>query len=41
MKTWPNDWKKSIYVPIYKKEDKKNVGIIELLTQSHMLAKYF
>ena len=22
-KIWPNDWKKSIYVPIYKKDDKK------------------
>ena len=23
---WPNDWKKSIYVPIYKKCDKKECG---------------
>ena len=26
MKTWSNDWKKSIYVPIYKKGDKKECG---------------
>ena len=26
MKTWPHDWKKSIYVPIYKKGDKNEWG---------------
>ena len=26
MKTWQNDWKKSIYVPIYNKGDKKECG---------------
>ena len=26
MKTWPNDWKKSIYIPIYKKGDQKECG---------------
>ena len=25
-KIWPNDWKKSLYVPIYKKGDKKECG---------------
>ena len=28
-KIWSNDWKKSIYVPIYKKGDKKNVETTE------------
>ena len=25
-KEWPKDWKKSIYLPIYKKGDKKECG---------------
>ena len=25
-KEWPTDWKKSVYVPIYKKGDKKECG---------------
>ena len=25
-KIWPNDWKKSIYIPIYKNSDKKECG---------------
>ena len=36
-KIWPNDWKKSIYVPIYKKGDKKEYGnyrIIALISHA-------
>ena len=31
-KILPNDWKKSIYVPIYKKSDKKECGNYRTIT---------
>ena len=37
---WPQDWKRSVFIPIPKKgSDKKNVQTTAQLHSSHMLAK--
>ena len=36
---WPQDWKRSVFIPIPKKGNAKNVQIIAQLHSSHTLAK--
>ena len=36
---WPQDWKRSVFIPIPKKAMPKNVQTIAQLHLSHMLAK--
>ena len=36
---WPQDWKRSVFIPIPKKGNAKNVQTIEKLHSSHMLVK--
>ena len=36
---WPQDWKRSVFIPIPKKAMPKNVQTIAKLHSSHMLAK--
>ena len=36
---WPQDWKRSVFIPIPKKAMPKNVQIMAQLHSSHMLAK--
>ena len=36
---WPQDWKRSVFIPIPKKGNAKNVQITAQLQSSHMLAK--
>jgi len=36
---WPQDWQKSIFIPIPKKGNAKNVQTTAQLQSSHMLAK--
>ena len=36
---WPQDWKRSVFIPIPKKGNAKNVQITAQLHSSHMLAK--
>ena len=36
---WPQDWKRSVFIPIPKKGDAKNVQTTSQLHSSHMLAK--
>ena len=36
---WPQDWKRSVFIPIPKKGNAKNVQITAQLHLSHMLAK--
>jgi len=37
---WPQDWKRSVFIPIPKKAMLKNVPTTKPLHSSHMLAKY-
>ena len=37
---WPQDWKRSVFIPIPKKGNAKNVQTIAQLHSSHTLAKY-
>ena len=36
---WPQDWKRSVFIPIPKKGNFKNVQTIAQLHSSHMVAK--
>ena len=36
---WPQDWKKSVFIPILKKGNAKNAQTIAQLHSSHMLVK--
>ena len=36
---WPQDWKRSVFIPVPKKGSAKNVQTIAQLHSSHMLAK--
>ena len=36
---WPQDWKRSVFIPIPKKAMPKNVQTIAQMHSSHMLAK--
>ena len=36
---WPQDWKRSLFIPIPKKDNAKNVQTTTQLHSSHMLAK--
>ena len=36
---WPQDWKMSVFIPILKKGNAKNVQTTTQLHSSHMLAK--
>ena len=36
---WPQDWKRSVFIPIPKKSKAKNAQITAQLHSSHMLAK--
>jgi len=36
---WAQDWKRSIFIPIAKKSNAKNIQITSQLHSSHMLAK--
>ena len=40
-KEWPTDWKKSVYIPIYKKEDKKECGKYGTIALISHLSKIF
>ena len=35
---WPQDWKRSVFIPIPKKDNANNVQTTEQLHSSHMLA---
>ena len=37
---WPQDWKRSVFIPIPKKGKKKNAQTTTQLHSSHMLVKY-
>ena len=36
---WPQDWKRSVFIPISKKSNAKNAQTIAQLQSSHMLVK--
>ena len=36
---WPQDWKRSVFIPIPKKDNEKNVQTTAQLCSSHMLVK--
>ena len=38
---WPQDWKRSVFIPVPKKGNAKNAQTIAQLHSSHMLVKYY